>query len=419
MAPVAGPRPGRRGRRVRLNACAPSKTSTGAFTSHLTAIRPSTATQSWWRRRVRHPPVAAEPAGAAQADAVPDERPDADHRDRRAPARRAPGRARLHLHHGELPVQHRGPAARDPGAELRHQAGGAPALRRLRTVLPAPPASRPRGRHLHARLRPRHHRGRALPGDDAHLVRPSTPTASWLAIVGISPTRPDTGLGYIRAVEVVQPAPEVLRVEKSPRSRRTRRRRATSSRAPTTGTRRSAASGPTPWWRRTSRPTRSSSRRPPPTRLRRPGRLPTGTGRRPRGRRTSTPRRPRSRWSLRLQVERHRQLGGALPLTEPAGQAPSSPATPARQHRLRQHQLLVIRQRRPHRDHRGPRPHRRDRDHAAPSWSEDLTQLEEMPEIMQKLFEAASRGKGASCRRLRRARRWWTGSRPMAPGACT
>ncbi len=36
----------------------------------------------------------------------------------------------------------------------------------------------------------------------------------WLAIVGIKPTRPDTGLGYIRAVEVVQPEPEVLRVEK-------------------------------------------------------------------------------------------------------------------------------------------------------------------------------------------------------------
>jgi mannose-1-phosphate guanylyltransferase/mannose-6-phosphate isomerase len=36
----------------------------------------------------------------------------------------------------------------------------------------------------------------------------------WLAIVGIAPTRPDTGLGYIRAVEVVQDEPAVLRVEK-------------------------------------------------------------------------------------------------------------------------------------------------------------------------------------------------------------
>lgn len=37
---------------------------------------------------------------------------------------------------------------------------------------------------------------------------------AWLAIVGITPTRPDTGLGYIRALEVVQQTPAVLRVEK-------------------------------------------------------------------------------------------------------------------------------------------------------------------------------------------------------------
>jgi mannose-1-phosphate guanylyltransferase len=36
----------------------------------------------------------------------------------------------------------------------------------------------------------------------------------WLAIVGLKPTRPDTGLGYIRAVEHVQEDPAVLRVEK-------------------------------------------------------------------------------------------------------------------------------------------------------------------------------------------------------------
>lgn len=37
---------------------------------------------------------------------------------------------------------------------------------------------------------------------------------SWLSIVGIVPTRPDTGLGYIRAHEAVQEEPTVLRVEK-------------------------------------------------------------------------------------------------------------------------------------------------------------------------------------------------------------
>lgn len=36
----------------------------------------------------------------------------------------------------------------------------------------------------------------------------------WLSIVGIAPSRPDTGLGYIRAHETVQRAPRVLRVEK-------------------------------------------------------------------------------------------------------------------------------------------------------------------------------------------------------------
>ncbi len=36
----------------------------------------------------------------------------------------------------------------------------------------------------------------------------------WLAIVGLTPTRPETGLGYIRAVERVQEEPAVLRVEK-------------------------------------------------------------------------------------------------------------------------------------------------------------------------------------------------------------
>ena len=36
----------------------------------------------------------------------------------------------------------------------------------------------------------------------------------WLSIVGIAPTRPDTGLGYIRAQEVIQETPAVLKVEK-------------------------------------------------------------------------------------------------------------------------------------------------------------------------------------------------------------
>ena len=37
---------------------------------------------------------------------------------------------------------------------------------------------------------------------------------AWLSIVGIAPSRPDTGLGYIRAHEIVQESPAVLRVEK-------------------------------------------------------------------------------------------------------------------------------------------------------------------------------------------------------------
>lgn len=36
----------------------------------------------------------------------------------------------------------------------------------------------------------------------------------WLSIVGVAPSRPDTGLGYIRALEIVQDFPRVLRVEK-------------------------------------------------------------------------------------------------------------------------------------------------------------------------------------------------------------
>lgn len=37
---------------------------------------------------------------------------------------------------------------------------------------------------------------------------------TWLSIVGIAPTRPDTGLGYVRAHETIQDSPLVLRVEK-------------------------------------------------------------------------------------------------------------------------------------------------------------------------------------------------------------
>lgn len=37
---------------------------------------------------------------------------------------------------------------------------------------------------------------------------------AWLSIVGIVPSRPDTGLGYIRALETIQETPSVLRVEK-------------------------------------------------------------------------------------------------------------------------------------------------------------------------------------------------------------
>ena len=43
-----------------------------------------------------------------------------------------------------------------------------------------------------------------------------------VAIVGIEPTRPDTGLGYIRVRRDVQDEPEVLRSRNSPRSPRTR-----------------------------------------------------------------------------------------------------------------------------------------------------------------------------------------------------